>query len=669
MIHKRIEEYLQSFVNRTENLTKLLDIYLEFTSFNVCSLFVRELTSNRHTCVEYLSKLSDYNISFERLTTDILFEPLGPPEDVTIGGSFYTAPYSVKNIVNIPISICSEYIGIVCLVNQETTINVNEVQKIIRELTPLISLTQLILSKHKLANDYRVSYNKDTGFSKDLFLANMSHEIRTPLNGVIGYNQLLIQTDLSAMQRGYLNSMNQCSLQLMQIINDVLDFSKLSSGKMTVHTECFSIGEIINIVNDMVKQRFLEKKQTIKFTVSDHLPEYIIMDKQKLIQILVNLVYNAHKFSDINAHAEVVFDKKEDNYLIISVTDSGVGISEQDRYKLFSAFEQIQSRNCKSGTGLGLAICHKLCQLLNGDIQVKSTLGVGSTFTFWVEYKPYEDFEKSIQKDAKLLRGKEILVVDDNADNRIILTELLFGWHMKPIVCASALEALRMVLGNRYKFALGLIDICMPGTSGTELAKQIKQEKPFFPLIALSSVDSYVVSTDFEHKLDKPVNKMQLFNAIHGILSKKYIPSAYIGTDSDSDNDVHSDSSILNKNIRILVAEDVLYNRHLLINMLESLKYTNVSVAENGRQAFDLMNQNKYDILLLDLRMPIMDGYEVISAMTRFNWKLPKIIVITASIMEEDRERCRHLGIKYFINKPIELQQLKNVVMHVAESI
>lgn len=669
MIQKRLEEYLQSFVNRTENLTKLLDIYLEFTSFNVCALFVRELTSNKHTCIEYSSKSTEYNISFERLTTDILYEPLGPPEDVTMSDAFYTAPYSVKNILNIPITICSEYIGIVSLVNRDTCIDDIEARKIIQQLTPVISLTQLILSKHKLANDYRLSYNKDTGFSKDLFLANMSHEIRTPLNGVIGYNQLLIQTELTAVQRGYLNSMNQCSLQLMQIINDVLDFSKLSSGKMTVHAECFSIAEVINIVNDMIKQRFSEKKQTIKFTISDRLQEYIVMDKQKLIQILVNLVYNAHKFSDINGHVDVLFDKKHDDHLIVSVTDNGIGISEQDRYKLFSAFEQIQSRNCKSGTGLGLAICSKLCQLLSGDIQVKSTLGVGSTFTFWVEYKPYEDFEKSIEKDGKLLRDKEILVVDDNADNRIILTEILFGWHMKPVVCASALEALRMVLGNRYKFALGLIDICMPGTSGTELAKQIKQEKPFFPLIALSSIDSYVVSTDFEHKLDKPINKIQLFNAIHGILSKKSVPSAYIGTDSDSDTDTRTDSTVGDKNIRILIAEDVLYNRHLLINMLESLKYTQISVAENGKQAFDLMHQNKYDILLLDLRMPVMDGYEVIGAMTRFKWQLPKIIVITASIMEEDREKCKKLGIKYFINKPIELQQLKNVIMHVAESI
>lgn len=657
-------EFLSSFVNKVADIKELINVYIDHTESESCAIFIKEGSSCKHTCLRHVSKAYD--------DVTVKFEPIGTVNHITILNktSIFVAPYEVTNILIIPINISTEYIGSICLVNRETPYT----EEMVNDLAPYISLTQLIISKHTLLNQYKNCKEAIPKMSEDLFLANMSHEIRTPLNGVIGYNQLLMQTHLTPSQKGYLNSMNQCSIQLMHIINDILDFSKLSCGKMGVNTECFCVNEIKDTVIATFQNRMNEKKQHFTILFGKEVPEFIIIDKQKLIQILVNLTSNAHKFTPIGGTIKIVFNIVN-KLLQITVSDSGIGISDNDQCKLFSAFEQLQTSIYKSGTGLGLSICNKLVTLLGGDIKVNSLLGEGSIFTVNVAFEQYETYEQTMKRDAKLLHGKTILVVDDNADNRILLSEMLFEWKMKPIVCASALEALRLVLGNRYKFSLGLIDICMPGTTGSELAKQIKEERPFFPLIALSSVDLFVATQDFEKKLRKPINKIQLFNSIHHILSKKQIPSVYIGDEeswSGSETSI-SPSSEHNKCIKILIVEDIIYNRTLLETMLNSLEYKNVVTAKNGQEGYNLVNEahnngDPFDIVLLDLRMPVMDGYELIEAMNKQEWKFPKIIVVSASVMEEDRVKCKQLGVEFFLSKPIEMKQLKHVLLHVSET-
>jgi two-component system sensor histidine kinase/response regulator len=655
-------KYLKSFVNSTESIPDLLKLFLEISGSDSGAIFLKNGCVNKYTCIEH--------ITFHSTKSEVLFEFISPIENLIIsndgvGLSGFKCNYGVKNIMVIPITVYKEHLGVVCIMNCKTEYK----DELVDDILPCISLAQLILNKYKLIQEYKKIYSEYSYGSKDLFLANMSHEIRTPLNGVIGYNQLLMQTPLSFIQKGYLKSMNNCSIQLMTIINDILDFSKLSSGKMGVSTECFSIDEIITDVTDAMGSRMTDKKQKYKFQVDKDIPDFILLDKQKLVQIIVNLVSNANKFTDIGGNIDILFNRTNENTLQVIVKDKGIGISDQDQCKLFSPFMQIEASVTKNGTGLGLAISKKLVSLLGGEINVKSSLELGSIFSFTSKFKVYEDMQKSIKRDAKLLNNKMILVVDDNADNRIVLSEMLFEWGMKPVACASALEALKMVLGNRYDFALGLIDICMPGTTGTELAEQIKDERPFFPLIALSSVDSFLGSTNFEYKLDKPINKIKLFTSMHRILSKSRKPSAYIGSDSDTESNTPSFS---NKNIKILILEDVGYNRSLLVNMLELLDYTNVQTSNNGKIGFDMMktamnNNNPFEILLLDLRMPVMDGYDVIEAIKKMMWKFPKIIVVTASVMEMDRNKCKVSGVKYFITKPIQLSQLKEVMYHVSE--
>ena len=209
------------------------------------------------------------------------------------------------------------------------------------------------------------------------FLSSLSHEIRTPLNGIIGYNQLLMQTKLKPVQKTYLNSMNKCCIQLMGLINDILDYSKLATDKMGIHNECFSIKEVIDAVNTTIGYRLKEKRQRCRYVISKDLPQYVVSDKNKLTQIIINLVSNANKFTGIGGHITIHISPKDENMLEFAIRDTGIGISEENQAKLFDAFYQIGESVTKTGSGLGLAICKKPVALLGGSIHVESLLGEG----------------------------------------------------------------------------------------------------------------------------------------------------------------------------------------------------------------------------------------------------------------------------------------------------
>ena len=494
--------------------------------------------------------------------------------------------------------------------------------------------------------------------SKDMFLANMSHEIRTPLNGILGYSQLLSQTFLTDTQKKYVCSINSCSLQLMQLVNDVIDFSKLSTGKMIVKENCFSITEVITELQQTFSSRLEEKKEKLFIEIDENVPAYIIGDKQKILQILINLVSNSIKFSNIESDIRVKIYRIEDKKIKIEVIDHGIGISEYDIPKLFNAFVQLNSMSTQ-GSGLGLVIVKKLTTLLSGDVSVESVEGEGSVFSFTFQFEEYQDILTETNKNTKLLNKRKILLVDDQEDNRIIISGYLYEWGMNPVVCATPLEALRLVLSGRHEFDIALLDICMPNTSGVELAEQIKEERPFLPLIALSSMENFVNDGNFVDKLDKPVNKRQLFESIHDALEKKHNSDMYLqeeSTSSDSDSIVD-----LDKDVSILIVEDVSFNSDMLGNMLSNLGYTNQSFAENGKIALRKIKRRRPGLILLDLRMPVLDGYGVLEYMKKKNIEIP-IIILTASTLDEDKELCRKYGIKYFLTKPIDFANLKELV-------
>ena len=650
-----VVNYLSKFVNSNENTLELLDIIIETTKSEAGVIFLRDNVSNDYSCLEHLHK-SHRSLDIKYNLEIIIDKVIINNHDNIVSN------YSIDNSICIPITIDNIHLGFTMLFNKEGGFE----EEIMEEIIPCISLLQLILSKKQAERKKFID-------EKEMFMANMSHEIRTPLNGVIGYNQLLRRTDLNSSQRKYLDSMNQCSIQLIQIINDILDFSKLSSGKMGINNECFKIKEIIDGVLDAMANNIKDKNQNFSVIIDEKLPEFIVADKQKIIQILVNLVLNANKFTDNNGNIKVQFRSKPTNILEISVIDTGVGINVEDQDKIFYAFEQVDNNcNCKNGTGLGLAICKKLVNLLGGKMKVESEIGKGSSFTISVIFNNCEDYEKTVDNNIKVLIGKTVLVVDNIAENRVFLSELLYEWKMYPVVCASSLEANMMVVSNRHKFDLVIIDTDMPNNSGVDLAKQIKDEKPLLPILAISSDDTCIDVSNICKKIEKPVNKIQLFNGVYDTIEKTINQEAYIGGEDSSESGSDTPSSNFNKKVKILIAEDVLYNTTLLINMLESDGYVNIDTAKNGKIAIDMIEEahkedKPYHILLLDLRMPVMDGYEVLKKYHEKGWKLPNIIVVTASIIEQDRQKCKKLGATYFINKPIDIQELLTTMLHACD--
>jgi signal transduction histidine kinase/CheY-like chemotaxis protein len=660
MSGEKIVEYLSGFVNRAESHTELLHLFLSATKSSASILFVRDRGTDHYTCMA--TTFSD---------TRVKFVPVKEPNIVVIGSQeeLSDITYNVRNSMRIPVMNLGEQIGLLFLLNRQEGFS----EELLTVVTPLLGLLQLVTKS--LSSNITKSHD-----CKDLFMANMSHEIRTPLNGVIGYNQLLMQTNLTATQKNYLSSMRQCSIQLMQIINDILDFFKLSSGTMKEDIESFRANEIVQAVNDALDQSLRSKKQSFTYQIDDTVPTFLVMDKRKLIQIVMNLVSNAHKFTPISGAIMLYITCQSSGLLEIRVSDNGIGIAKEDQGKIFRAFEQVQGGASRIGTGLGLAICRKLSNFMGGCVRVQSTVGKGSTFTVTACFKDYEDFAQETKKDISMLRNKKILVVDDNTNNRILLGETLFGWDMEPVVCASAVEALRMVQAkrsdgsHRHTFELGLVDICMPNTGGIELAKQIKQDLPLLPLIALSSVDSFILTEDFESKLDKPIDKIQLLTHICRVLGNRENPPAFIGDIESQRPPSSAPSSKFNKDVRILIAEDIMYNSSLLVTMLESMGYWDITTSFNGQDAITKLTHahdigNNFEILLLDLRMPEKDGYDVIEEHRKQGWKLPKIIVVTASIMDQDREKCKSVGVEYFLNKPIEMSQLSDTMLYVSEML
>ena len=649
-----VSNYLTSFVNNSPDPVHLLLLLINSTESKMGLFFMRDGNTNHYECITHSEKQSRAALAYGSL-----------PETVTIGkGEGLSVDYPITQSLHIPLIDKDGMIGYICLLNKIDEYNID----IMELISPLIGLVQLVIQNCRS----RVLLKRNC---QDLFLANMSHEIRTPLNGVIGYNQLLMQTSLTSTQSTYLSSMRQCSLQLMQIINDILDYFKLSSGKMNDESETFRTREIMQSVSDALDQSLKSKRQIFTCQIDDNVPEFLSMDKGKIVQIVMNLVSNANKFTDIGGTITLKLLVPIANILEIQVCDNGIGISLEDQSKIFNAFEQIQGESSRIGTGLGLAICRKLSNFLGGDIHVKSKPDEGSVFTVTSSFKKCAENLMGNKIDIK---GKKILIVDDNIDNRILLSEILFDWETEPIICASAAEALRMVRAKkgdgtrRHEIDMGLIDICMPGTSGIDLAKQIKREIPLFPMIALSSVDSFIITKEFDSKLDKPINKVQLLDHICRSLTN-LTPPAYIGEDC-STLSVGTGFETFNKDVKILIAEDINYNSTLLTIMLQNLGYNDISVACNGEIAITKLvhghDINKpYEILLLDLRMPNKDGYEVIKEYKRRNWLLPKIIVTTASVMDDDRQRCKNLGVKYFINKPVQLTQLGETMLYVSHNL